>query len=133
VLVVLKYYISIRGGGQSMTGKLENKLGHISISDDVLANIAGVATMECYGVVGMSSKRATDGLVELLKMENLSKGVKVTADNDELSVELFIIVEYGTKISVIANNIIQKVKYTLENLTGLKVNKVVVSVQGVRV
>ena len=116
-----------------MTGKLENKLGHISISDDVLANIAGVATMECYGVVGMSSKRATDGLVELLKMENLSKGVKVTADNDELSVELFIIVEYGTKILVIANNIIQKVKYTLENLTGLKVNKVVVSVQGVRV
>lgn len=116
-----------------MTCKLITALGSISYSDEVLANIAGVATMECYGVVGMASRRATDGLVELLKRENLSKGVKVTCDNDELIVELFIIVEYGTKISVIANNIIQKVKYTLESLAGLKVTKVVVNVQGVRV
>jgi len=116
-----------------MTCKQVTALGSINYSDDVLANIAGVATMECYGVVGMSSKRATDGLVELLKRENLSKGVKVTCDSDELVVELFIIVEYGTKISVIANNIIQKVKYTIENLTGLKVSKVVVNVQSVRV
>lgn len=116
-----------------MTGKIITALGSINYSDDVLANIAGVATTECYGVVGMSARRATDGLVELLKKDNLGKGVKVTCENDELLVELFIIVEYGTKISVIANNIIQKVKYTLENLTGLKVTKVIVNVQGVRV
>ncbi|KPU43967.1 hypothetical protein OXPF_21320 [Oxobacter pfennigii] len=116
-----------------MTSKLVTAIGSIYYSEDVLANIAGVATMECYGVVGMSSKRATDGLVELLKRENLSKGVKVTCEDDELIVELFIIVVYGTKISVIANNIIQKVKYTLEDLTGLKVVKVIVNVQGVRV
>jgi uncharacterized alkaline shock family protein YloU len=116
-----------------MAGKLVTELGIISFSDEVLANIAGVATMECYGAVGMASKRATDGLVELLKRENLSKGVKVNSDNDELVVDLFIIVEYGTKISVIADNIIQKVKYNLENITGLKVKKVVVNVQSVRV
>jgi uncharacterized alkaline shock family protein YloU len=74
-----------------------------------------------------------DGLVELLKRDNLGRGVKVTSESGELTVELFIIVEYGTKISVIADNIIQKVKYTLENLTGLKVRKVIVNVQGVRV
>ncbi|HBM74699.1 MAG TPA: Asp23/Gls24 family envelope stress response protein [Clostridiaceae bacterium] len=116
-----------------MTCKLITGLGAINYSEEVLANIAGVSTMECYGVVGMASKRATDGLVELLKRENLSKGVKVSSENDELTVELFIIVEYGTKISVIANNIIQKVKYTLEKLTGLNVEKVIVNVQGVRV
>ena len=116
-----------------MTCKLVTSLGSVNFTDEVLANIAGISTMECYGVVGMASKKATDGLVELLRRENLSKGVKVTSDNDELIVELFIIVEYGTKISVIANNIIQKVKYTLENLTGLKVKKVVVNVQSVRV
>lgn len=116
-----------------MTCKLITAQGSLYYSEDVLANIAGVATMECYGVVGMASRRATDGLVELLRKENLSKGVKVTSENDELVVELFIIVEYGTKISVIANNIIQKVKYTLENTTGLKVIKVIVNVQGVRV
>lgn len=116
-----------------MACKLINSLGSINFSEEVLANIAGVSTMECYGVVGMASRRATDGLVELLKRENLSKGVKVTCENDELIVELFIIVEYGTRISVIADNIIQKVKYTLENFTGLRVNKIIVNVQGVRV
>jgi uncharacterized alkaline shock family protein YloU len=116
-----------------MACKLVNELGSVSYSEEVLANIAGVSTMECYGVVGMASRRATDGIVELLKRENLSKGVKVTCDNDELIVELFIIVEYGTKISVIANNIIQKVKYTIESLTGLQIRKIVVNVQGVRV
>jgi uncharacterized alkaline shock family protein YloU len=116
-----------------MTGKLITGLGTINYSDDVLANIAGIATMECYGVVGMAYKRGTDGLVELLKRDNLGKGVKVTSDNEELLIELFIIVEYGTKISVIANNIIQKVKYTLENLTGFKVRKIIVNVQDIRV
>lgn len=116
-----------------MTSKLITKLGSINYSDDVLATIAGIATTECYGVVGMASKSTTDGLVELLKRENLGKGVKVTCDNDELIVELFIIVEYGTKISVIASNIIQKVKYTIESIAGLKVKKVVVNVQSVRV
>lgn len=115
-----------------MSGKIVTGLGSIYFSDDVLANIAGRATTECYGVVGMSSQRATDGLVELLKSENLSRGVKIASDNEQLILELFIIVQYGTKISVIADNIIQKVKYTLEKLTGLTVTKVVVNVQGVR-
>lgn len=116
-----------------MACKIKTALGTVSYSDDLLANIAGVATTECYGVVGMASRRATDGLVELLKRENLSKGVKVTSEGDEVVVELFIIVEYGTKISVIADNIIQKVKYNIENFTGLKVARIVVNVQGVRV
>lgn len=116
-----------------MTCKLVTGLGSIIYSEEVLANISGRSTMECYGVVGMASRRATDGIVELLMKENLSKGVKVICDNDELTIELFIIVQYGTQISVIANNIIQKVKYTLENLTGLQVKKIVVNVQGVRV
>lgn len=116
-----------------MTCKLVTKLGSINYSDDVLSTIAGIATTECYGVVGMASKSTTDGLAELLKRESLGKGVKVTGDNDGLIVELFIIVEYGTKISVIATNIIQKVKYTIESIAGLKVKNVVVNVQSVRV
>ncbi|TDT61628.1 Asp23/Gls24 family envelope stress response protein [Fonticella tunisiensis] len=116
-----------------MAVRTNNEYGFVEYSDEVLANIAGTATMECYGVVGMASKRATDGLWELLRRENLSKGVKITSSGDEISVDLYIIVEYGTKISVIANNIIQKVKYTLEGLTGLKVNKITVYVQDIRV
>ena len=116
-----------------MIGNIQNENGVISYSEEVVANIVGVSTMECYGVVGMASKNAKDGLWELIKGENLSKGVKLHSKENDLSIELYIIVEYGTKISVIANNIIQKIKYNIENLTGLKVSSITVNVQGVRV
>ncbi|ABS34994.1 MULTISPECIES: Asp23/Gls24 family envelope stress response protein [Clostridium] len=116
-----------------MIGKLTNEYGHIDYAEDVVANIVGVSTMECYGVVGMASKNATDGLWELIKGESFNKGVKIRAVEGKLNIELYIIVEYGTKISVIANNIIQKIRYNIENYTGLKVSSITVNVQGVRV
>lgn len=110
-----------------------NELGNVHYSEEVLAKIVGLSTMECYGVVGMVSKNATEGLWELMRIENLSKGVKLNFNEDKLIVELFVMVEYGTKISEIANNIIQKVRYSVENFTGLKVSSVTVNVQAVRV
>lgn len=108
--------------------------GYMHYSDEVLAKIVGLSTMECYGVVGMVSKNATEGFWELMRVENLSKGVKLTLTEDEkLNIELFVMVEYGTKISVIANNIVQKVRYNVENFTGLKVSSITVNVQAVRV
>jgi uncharacterized alkaline shock family protein YloU len=98
--------------------------GYIHYSDEVLAKIVGLSTMECYGVVGMVSKNAGEGFWELMRVENLSKGVKITlTEEDRLNIELF----------VIANNIIQKVRYSVENFTGLKVSSVTVNVQAVRV
>ena len=58
-----------------MKASITNQIGNVYYSEEVLANIAGVSTMECYGVVGMASKNAKDGLWELLKGENLGKGV----------------------------------------------------------
>ena len=115
-----------------MSAKYRTQYGEVNISDDVLATISGLATTECYGLVGMANKNAKDGLVELLKKENFAKGVKVTAEGEELIIDLYIVVEFGTKISTVADNIISMVKYTLENMTGLKVKKVNVNVQGVR-
>lgn len=111
-----------------------NENGNINYSEEVLAKIVGLSTMECYGVVGMVSKNASEGLWELMGIENLSKGVKLQLTNEnKLQIELFIMVEYGTKISVISNNIIQKVRYSVENYTGLKVSSITVNVQAVRV
>ncbi len=110
-----------------------NDNGQVSYSEEVVAKIVGLSTMECYGVVGMVSKSATEGLWELMRIENLSKGVKITNKNNELSINLYVMIEYGTKISVIANNIIQKVRYNVENYTGLKVATITVNVQAVRV
>ena len=102
--------------------------GYIHYSDEVLAKIVGLSTMECYGVVGMVSKNATEGFWELMRVEKLT-----LTEDEKLNIELFVMVEYGTKISVIANNIVQKVRYNVENFTGLKVSSITVNVQAVRV
>jgi uncharacterized alkaline shock family protein YloU len=116
-----------------MTSRIDNELGSICINDDVLANIAGMATVECYGLVGMASRSSADGIVELLKKEHLSKGVKVYTEEDKLIIDLYIVVEFGTKISAVAKNIIDKVRYSVETMTGIEVKKVNINVKGVRV
>lgn len=110
-----------------------NEHGNVIYADEVISKIVGLATMECYGVVGMVSKSATEGLWELIRIENLAKGVRIEHKDEKLIIELFVMVEYGTKISVISNNIIQKVKYNVENYTGLKVAAITVNVQAVRI
>jgi uncharacterized alkaline shock family protein YloU len=110
-----------------------NQLGEIRISNEVLATLAGISAIGCYGIVGMASKRATDGLVELLGSDNLSRGVKVATQGNEVTIDLFIIVEYGISIAAVAQNIIDTVKYNVEKLTGVTVDKVNIKVEGVRV
>lgn len=116
-----------------MPAKMDNDYGYINIEDNVIATIAGLSAMESYGIVGMASKNATDGFFELLKWENLSKGVKIYTERNGVIIDLHVILEYGMRISVVAENIIEKVKFNVENLTGLKVNKINVYVQGIRV
>ncbi|CCQ93645.1 conserved hypothetical protein [[Clostridium] ultunense Esp] len=116
-----------------MPARTKNEYGYIDIDDNVIATIAGLSAMESYGIVGMASKNATDGFFELLKRENLSKGIKVHIDKDQILIDLHVILQYGIRISVVAENIIEKVKFNVENLTGLKVKKINVYVQGIRV
>ena len=116
-----------------MEYKISNDLGLITISEDVLLKVAGYAALECYGIVAMSSKRAKDGLVEWLGRENLSKGVQIRNVGDMLDVDLFIIVEYGISIAEVCKTIADTVRYKLESMTGVKVRKVNISVEGIRV
>lgn len=111
----------------------QNSYGKIEFTDDFLSNLAGVATMDCYGIVGMSSQNAMDGIVELLKGENLNKGVKITTENESVNIQLFVVVEYGVSISAVASNVIDTVKYKVEKITGLHVDRVDVTVNGIRV
>lgn len=107
--------------------------GNISIDDQVFATLAGLAAMECYGVVGMASRNATQGIFELLKREQLTKGIKVTTVNDKINIDLYIVLQYGVKISVVADNIISRIKYSVETFSGVSVENVNIFVQGVRV
>ena len=116
-----------------MTAKIENENGVISIENEVIARIAGMAAMECYGIVGMAAKNMKDGLVHLLKKESLTKGIKLSVEENKINLELHIIVEYGTNIAAIAESAISTVKYKVEDSVGLPVNTVNVCVDGVRV
>lgn len=110
------------------------ELGLISISKDVIATLAGIATTECVGVVGVVSQRViTDGINELLGREALSKGVDVLVKEDHLIIRVNVVVGYGNRINMIAENVITNVKYIVEKHTGLIVDNVEVHVQGVRV
>ncbi len=121
-------------GGTNMSIEMSTKYGQIDISNDVLAIIAGGAAVDCYGIVGMASKhQIKDGISEILRKENFSKGVVVRQVEDELHIDMYIIVSYGTKISEIAHNVQSKVKYTLSQTVGLSVESVNIFVQGVRV
>jgi uncharacterized alkaline shock family protein YloU len=112
---------------------IKNDLGTISISNEVIATITGIAATECYGLVGMVSRKMKDGVAELLRRENLGKGVEITNKGDLTIVDLFIVVEYGTKITEVAHNIREKVSYILSEMLDLKSVKVNVNVQSVRV
>ena len=79
-----------------MISKFENEYGTVSVDNAIIAHIAGVSAIECGGVVGMAAKNMKDGFVQLLKMENLYKGVKVRNNEDLLEIDLHLIVEYGT-------------------------------------
>jgi len=112
---------------------IENSLGKIEISKDVIAVLTGNAAMECYGLVGMATRKMSDGITELLGRENLGRGVEVKINEDKLSVDLYIIVQYGTKIHEVASNIIEKVDFTLQHTLGLSPDKINVIVHGVRI
>lgn len=120
-------------GGSEMSVILENEYGVVNINKDVVSAIAGASAIECYGLVGMVSKSASDGIASLLKRDSLNKGINIEVEEDGIVIDLYVIIQFGTKISVVAQNIIDKIKYNVENQTGLKVLKVNLNIEGVRV
>ena len=116
-----------------MAIKTTNQIGNISISDNVIATIAGLAAMQCAGVVGMATQGAAEGLAELLKIESLTKGIKVNSDSNDVTVDINIIVEYGVSMVAVAENFIDAVTYSIQSMTGLNVRNVNVNINGVRV
>ena len=117
-----------------MKGHVENQYGDILIDNNVIAKYAGSTAIECFGVVGMATVSVKDGLIKLLKRESLSHGVNVTVDSDnKLVIDFHIIVAYGVTISTVADNLVHTVKYKVEEFTGLKISRINVFVDGVRI
>jgi uncharacterized alkaline shock family protein YloU len=114
-----------------MTTKTE--LGTIEISSAAISRIASQAVLESYGVVGMAATSFKDGLVELLAPGVGHRGVDVQLRDGQIVIDLYVIVEYGTRISEVAQNIMSAVKFRVEKALGSAVAQVNVHVQGLRV
>ena len=117
-----------------MAARSQTEFGNILIDNEVIARVAGLAAIECYGVVGMASINVKDGIVQLLLGDSLTKGIRVEVDPEGgVTLEFHIIVEYGTKISAIADNLISTVRYRVSDMLGIEVSHVDIFVEGVRV
>lgn len=116
-----------------MKGRIDNKYGSIQIDPEVIAMYAGTTAVECLGIVGMAAVSMKDGLVKLLKRESLTKGINVTIRDNAISIDFHVIVSYGVSILAVTDNLIESVKYKVEELTGMTVEKINIYVEGVRV
>ncbi len=110
-----------------------NKQGRVEISPHAIATIAGDAVLRCYGVVGVANKNLIDGLADLLQPDRWVRGVEVQVREGQVVVDLYVIVQYGTRISEVAHGVMNSVKYALEQALGMPIAAVNVHVQGLRV
>lgn len=116
-----------------MAINISTPTGQITLTNEAIATVVGAAVIDNYGVVGMVSKNFfRDNIIEILKKENYTKGVVLSQKGAAISVDVYILVTYGTKISVICRNIQESVKYHVETTLGFELDYVNVHVQGVK-
>lgn len=118
---------------KSQDGYHETKYGEIFISPKVVAKTAGLAACESFGVVGMAAVNIANGLTTLLSGEELTRGVVVEIIDNEIKIDLHIIVAFSVNVKACSDNVIENVKYKVEELTNLKVREINIFVEGVRV
>ena len=124
--------------GLSMASKTPTALGQaqrwgrIEVFPSAVAAIAGHAALSCYGVSGMATRGLRDGVAELLRRENVDRGVDVAEADGGLAIDLYVIVQYGMRISEVAHNLQETVKFEVERAVNVPVAEVNVNVQGVR-
>lgn len=117
-----------------MTVTINTQHGNVDIATDVIATVVGASTTEIFGVVGMTSKNAVkDNFRNILGQENYSKGVVVTTTDNQTIIGVYVVVSYGVKISEVAKNIQERIRFNLENQLGIVAARVNVYVQNVKV
>ncbi|CAG0946225.1 hypothetical protein ANRL1_02848 [Anaerolineae bacterium] len=111
----------------------ENFPGRVEVSPIAIASLAGQAVVECYGVVGMANRNLRDGIAEILPRGSYRRGIDVKFADHEIVIDLYVAIQYGTRISEVAHGIMNRVKYVVEKAVGFPVTQVNVHVQGLHV
>ena len=107
--------------------------GDLVVSEEVIADVAGHAATQCYGVVGMAAPNAVDGLAKLLPKSRLRRGIVVSTDDEGTLVSLYVIVEHGVNISTVSENLVEQVSFALKEFVRTPFKGVEVHVQGIKV
>ena len=116
-----------------MKGQMDTELGRVLIDEEVIKTYAGSVAVGCFGIVGMAAVNIADGLVKLLKRDYLNHGIGVNVIDNKIIIDFHVIVAYGVNIQTISDTLISTVKYQVEEFTGLKIEKINIFVEGVRV
>jgi len=107
-------------------------LGSIHISPRAIASIAYHAALQSYGVVGLTSKNLVGDLTQML-IKDPTHGVEVQYDGQHINIDLYIIVEYGTRIKSVASSVSNTVRFQVEKALGIPVNEINVHIRGLRI
>jgi uncharacterized alkaline shock family protein YloU len=113
-------------------GEETTTLGSIHISPEAVATIAYHATLQSYGVVGLAPKNLAEGLAHTITKEP-TRGVSVRYDGENVDIDIYIIIEYGTRITSVANSVANTVRFKVEKALGLRVNSIDIHVAGLRI
>ncbi len=109
-----------------------NPLGNIFVSYRAISTVAYQSALQSYGVVGLTAKNFAEGLAQVI-VKDPTLGVDVRFDGKDIQIDLFIIVEYGTRIKSVAGSVSDNVRYQVEKVFGLPVSQVNVHVRGLRI
>jgi uncharacterized alkaline shock family protein YloU len=109
-----------------------NPLGNIFVSYRAIASVAYESALQSYGVVGLAAKNLAEGLAQVL-VKDPTLGVDIHFDGKSIKIDLYVIVEYGTRIKSVATSVSENVRYQVEKTFGLPVNMVNVHVRGLRI
>jgi len=112
--------------------KEETTLGSIHVSPNAVATIAYHATLRSYGVVGLASKNLASGLAQTITKDP-TRGISVRYDDDKIDIDIYVIIQYGTRISSVATSVANTVQFNVEKALGVRVNSINVHVAGLRV
>lgn len=106
--------------------------GTLKVSNDCIADLAGYAALECYGVVGMALSDAENGVTRLLPFNRLRNGIDVGVEDGRVAVDIHVVLEHGVNMSSVCDNLVSSVKFILKQIAELDNVEVRVHVEGIR-
>ena len=107
--------------------------GKLHVANDVLADMAGHAALECYGVVGMVAPDVVDGIAKILPVSRLRRGITIGTSEAGVRVDLYVVIEYGTNIMTVSRNLVDAVTFVLKEQARVSIDAIEVHVMDVKV